>query len=88
MGVPGGFCSGMGETAGCPLGEAAGVAPGPGWVPGIFSEFGPSTDVGFGVPAAVAGPGETAGAGDAPEAGACAGVSIGFAGAGFFDAKS
>ena len=32
--------------------------------------------------------GETAGAGDAPEAGACAGVSIGFAGAGFFDAKS
>ena len=38
--MAGGFCSGAaeGETAGCPLdgeGEAAGVAPGPGWVPGI-----------------------------------------------------
>ena len=35
MEVSGSFCSGMGETAGCPLGEAAGVAPGPGWVPGM-----------------------------------------------------
>ena len=39
MGVPGGFCSGIGEgeTAGCPLGgdaEAAGDALGAGWVPG------------------------------------------------------
>ena len=108
MGVPGGFCSGMGEgeTAGCPLGgggEAAGVAPGPGWVPGIapggleaaagwprFSEVAPWTEVGFGValaPAAV-GAGETGGAGDAAGTGVGAGASIGFAGAGFFDARS
>ncbi|PYL78818.1 MAG: hypothetical protein DMF27_02685 [Verrucomicrobia bacterium] len=95
-----------GETAGCPLGgggEAAGVAPGPGWVPGIapggleaaagwprFSELIPWTDVGLGVPLAPgkAGAGETAGAGDAAGAGVGAGASIGFAGAGFFDAKS
>src|SRR5437667_9316569 len=70
LGAPGGFCSGVaeGEAAGCPLdgeGEAVGVAPGPGWVPGIapggleaaagwprFSELIPWTDVGFGVPLA------------------------------------
>src|SRR5437762_1583029 len=97
-----------GETVGCPLdgeGKAAGLAPGPGWVPGIapggleaaagwprFSEVAPWTDVGFGValaPAAV-GAGETGGAGDATGAGAGvrAAVSIGFAAAGFFDARS
>ena len=108
LGAPGGFCSGVaeGEAAGCPLdgeGEAVGVAPGPGWVPGIapggleaaagwprFSELIPWTDVGFGVPLTPgeAGTGEIAGAGDAAGAGVGAGASIGFAGAGFFDAKS
>src|SRR5438270_563962 len=55
-----------------------------------FSEVAPWTDVGFGValaPAAV-GAGETGGAGDATGAGVGAAVSIAFAAAGFFDARS
>src|SRR5207237_1529613 len=52
-----------------------------------FSELGPATDVGFGVPDAE-GTGDTAGGGGVVAACASAGVAIGLAGSGFFDARS
>src|SRR5919204_3690434 len=96
-----------GATAGCAAdeaGEAAGVADAPGCVPGCapgglaaaagcarFSDSGPATEIGFGVPLGW-GVGEAGGAGVAAPLGACeacgVGTAIGFAGAGFCFANS
>ena len=84
------------------FGEAAGEADAPGWVEGCTaggftaaagcpraSEFGPATEVGFGVPLDC---GEADGAGDAAAApgGAAedSGTAIAYAGAGFLFARS